>query len=72
MVSPLLKATQSISKLNFDIPGKISIKLVDGREIIIPIKYFPEKKNFPLKKEKNILLSMIEQFYFISLTMFIT
>ncbi len=53
MVSPLLIATQSISKLNFDIPGKISIKLVDGREIIIPIKYFPELKKLPVEKRKK-------------------
>jgi hypothetical protein len=53
MVSPLLNASQSISKLNFDIPGKISIKLIDGREVIVPLKYFPELKKLSIEKRKK-------------------
>jgi hypothetical protein len=33
-----------IEKINFDIAGKISLKLEDGRIIIVPLKYFPEFK----------------------------
>ena len=29
-----------IEKLNFDSAGKISLKLEDGRVIIVPLKYF--------------------------------
>ena len=42
-----------IEKINFDIAGKISMKLEDGRIIIVPLKYFPElKKIARWKKEK--------------------
>ncbi len=45
--------TISIKKLNFDHPGKISISLEDGRELIIPLKYFPEIKKMSLEKRKQ-------------------
>jgi hypothetical protein len=38
----LQNCTISIEKLNFDLIGKISLKLQDGRIIIVPLKYFPE------------------------------
>ena len=43
----------SIKKLNFNHPGKISISLEDGRELIVPLKYFPELKKMPLEKRKQ-------------------
>ena len=43
----------SIEKVLFDMPGKISIKLEDGRIIIIPLKYFPELQKLPLVKRKK-------------------
>lgn len=43
----------SIQKILFDTPGKMSIKLDDGRVIIIPLKYFPElQKLSPDKRRK--------------------
>jgi Protein of unknown function (DUF2442) len=43
----------SIKKLNFNHPEKISISLEDGRELIVPLKYFPELKKMPLEKRKQ-------------------
>lgn len=43
----------SIDKLKFNYPGKICIVLEDGRELIVPLKYFPELKKLPLEKRKK-------------------
>jgi hypothetical protein len=53
MVTELKNSTISIEKINFDIAGKISLKLEDGRIIIIPIKYFPDLKKLSLEKRKK-------------------
>lgn len=54
MTPTLLKTkTMSIQKILFDTPGKISIKLDDGRVIIIPLKYFPEIQKLSLDKRKK-------------------
>jgi len=42
-----------IEKINFDIAGKILLKLEDGRIIIVPLKYFPELKKLPVEKRKK-------------------
>ena len=42
-----------IEKLNFDIVGKMSLKLEDGRIIIIPLKYFPDIQKLPVEKRKK-------------------
>ena len=42
-----------IEKINFDLAGKISLKLEDGRIIIVPIKYFPDLKKLPIEKRKK-------------------
>ena len=60
-----------IEKINFDIDGKISLKLEDGRIIIVPLKYFPELKKLPVEKRKKytivddrtILFSLAESVY---------
>ncbi len=53
-MSNTLKNTQMcIQKLNFDIPGKITIKLEDGRIIIVPLKYFPDIKKLSVEKRKK-------------------
>jgi hypothetical protein len=50
----LLKDTTiCIEKINFDLAGKISLKLEDGRIIIVPIKYFPDLKKLPIEKRKK-------------------
>jgi hypothetical protein len=43
----------SIEKLNFDVAGKISLKLEDGRVIIVPLKYFPDLQKLPVEKRKK-------------------
>ena len=42
-----------IEKLNFDLPGKLTLKLADGRIMIIPLKYFPAIKNLSVDKRKK-------------------
>jgi|LakMenEpi03Aug12_release.lakeMendotaPanAssembly.Ray.scaffolds.fasta_scaffold02723_5 hypothetical protein len=52
--SMTLKNTRiSIEKLNFDLAGKISLKLEDGRVIIVPLKYFPDIQKLPVEKRKK-------------------
>jgi hypothetical protein len=43
----------AIDKINFDIVGKISLKLEDGRVIIVPLKYFPELQKLSVEKRKK-------------------
>lgn len=49
----LKNKTMSIQKILFDIPGKISIKLEDGRILIVPLKYFPELQKLTLERRKK-------------------
>ena len=50
----LLKDTTiCIEKINFDLAGKISLKLEDGRIVIVPIKYFPDLEKLPIEKRKK-------------------
>jgi len=42
-----------IEKINFDLIGKMSIKLEDGRILIIPLKYFPEISKMTVEKRKK-------------------
>ena len=51
--TPLKNKTMSIQKILFETPGKMSIKLDDGRVIIIPLKYFPELQKLSLDKRKK-------------------
>ena len=43
----------SIHKITFDVPGKISLSLQDGRILIVPLKYFPELAKLPVEKRKK-------------------
>ena len=53
-MSLTLKDTRiCIKKLNFDIAGKITLKLEDGRLIIVPLKYFPDIQKLPVEKRKK-------------------
>jgi hypothetical protein len=42
-----------IDRLSFDLFGKIAIHFMDGRELIVPIKFFPEIKKLPVLKRKK-------------------
>lgn len=53
MITKLKNSPMSIEKVLFDLPGKMSIKLEDGRIIIIPLRYFPELQKLPLEKRKK-------------------
>jgi hypothetical protein len=53
MTIGLKNSTICIEKLSFDVAGKISLKLDDGRVIIVPLKYFPELKKMPVEKRKK-------------------
>ncbi len=53
MKSILKNKTMSIEKILFNTPGKITIKLEDGRIFITPLKYFPELQKLPVDKRKK-------------------
>ncbi|MCX6162025.1 MAG: DUF2442 domain-containing protein [Ignavibacteriae bacterium] len=53
MKTALKNKTICIEKLLFDLPGKISLKLEDGRIYIVPLKYFPELQRLPVEKRKK-------------------
>ena len=53
MAAILKNKTMSIEKILFNTPGKITIKLEDGRMFIAPLKYFPELKKLSVDKRKK-------------------
>jgi hypothetical protein len=53
MTTTLKNSTICIEKLNFDIAGKMSLKLEDGRVIIVPLKYFPDIQKLSVEKRKK-------------------
>jgi hypothetical protein len=53
MPEVLKEQTMNIKEVLFDLPGKITIKLEDGRILITPLKYFPELKKLSPEKRKK-------------------
>jgi hypothetical protein len=53
MTTILKNANICIEKLSFDLVGKISLNLEDGRVIIVPLKYFPDIQKMPVEKRKK-------------------
>ncbi|MFM7766847.1 MAG: DUF2442 domain-containing protein [Bacteroidota bacterium] len=53
MKTTLKNKTISIKKISFNLAGKISINLEDGRILIIPLKYFPDIQKLPVEKRKK-------------------
>ena len=53
MKTTLKNTTMRIEKLLFKEPGKITIKMEDGRLFIIPLKYFPELQKLSVEKRKK-------------------
>ena len=49
----LKKSDFAVEKIKFNTLGKIILVLEDGRELIVPLKYFPELKKLPLEKRKK-------------------
>jgi len=71
MTALLKNRTMSITKILFDTPGKITIKLEDGRIIISPLKFFPElqklsvdkRKKYTIVDDRTILFSFTNSIY---------
>ena len=53
MTTTLKNSTICIEKINFDVVGKISLKLEEGRVIIVPLKYFPDLQRLSVEKRKK-------------------
>ena len=53
MKTTLKNTSICIAKLLFNQPGKITIKMEDGRLFIIPIRYFPELHKLSVEKRKK-------------------
>lgn len=53
MKTTLKSTTMCIEKLLFNEPGKISIKMEDGRLFITPLRYFPELQKLNVDKRKK-------------------
>ncbi|WP_455620720.1 hypothetical protein [Parabacteroides sp.] len=52
-----------IKKLDFSTHrGKLVAFLTDGREVIVPLSFFPDIKNLPLSKRKEWMI-LDEQFF---------
>lgn len=45
--------TPEIKKVSFTRPGKFTVFLNDGREIVLPIKNFPSLDKVPVSQRKN-------------------
>ena len=71
MTSVLKDQPMCIEKVIFDMPGKITIKLEDGRIIITPLRYFPEiqklsvdkRKKYTIVDDRTILFSYSDSVY---------
>lgn len=71
MANMLKNKSICIEKILFDIPGKITLKLEDGRIIITPLKYFPEiqklsvdkRKKYTIVDDRTILFSYSDSVY---------
>ena len=53
MKTTLKNTSMCIEKLLFNQPGKITIKMEDGRLFIIPLRYFPELQKLSVEKRKK-------------------
>lgn len=55
--------TLGIKKLDFNVKrGAMAVFLTDGREVIVPVKMFPEIKNMS-KKQREDYMIMDEQYF---------
>ena len=71
MATTIKESKICIEKLNFDLAGKISLKLEDGRIIIVPIKYFPDiqklsveiRKKYTIVDDRTVLFAFSDSVY---------
>lgn len=55
--------TLEIKKLDFNVKrGAMAVFLTDGREVIVPVKMFPEIKNMS-KKQREDYMMMDDQYF---------
>ena len=55
--------TLGIKKLDFNVKrGAMAVLLTDGREVIVPVKMFPEIKNMS-KKQREDYMIMDDQYF---------
>lgn len=55
--------TLGIKKLDFNVKrGAMAVSLTDGREVIVPVKMFPEIKNLS-KKQREDYMIMDDQYF---------
>lgn len=55
--------TLEIKKLDFNVKrGAMAVFLTDGREVIVPVKMFPEIKNMS-KKQREDYMIMADQYF---------
>lgn len=71
MPTDLKNGTLSIECVRFDVPGKITLDLADGRSIAVPLKYFPEIEQLNAKErhkhtivdDRTLLFFHLDQVY---------
>ena len=58
-----------IKDLNFTAHrGKMAVRLTDGREVIIPVSFFPDIQQMPLKERKKWMVLDDQYFTFENMT----
>ncbi len=58
-----------IKDMNFtDYRGKMYVKLTDGRELIIPLSFFPDIKRMPVKERQKWMVLDDQYFTFENMT----
>lgn len=57
------KINIGIKKLNFTkVKGKMIVYLTDGRELVVPISFFPDIKKLPIEKREEWMI-LDDQFF---------
>ena len=52
-----------IKKLGFGVPrGKMVVYLTDGREVVVPLSFFPDIKKLPMKQRQEWMV-LDDQFF---------
>ena len=61
--------TLEIKKLDFNVKrGAMAVFLTDGREVIVPVKMFPEIKNLSKKQREDYMIMDDQYFSFDSIS----
>ncbi|MDE6336041.1 MAG: DUF2442 domain-containing protein [Muribaculaceae bacterium] len=57
------KINIGIKKLNFTkVKGKMIVYLTDGRELVVPVSFFPDIKKLPIEKREEWMI-LDDQFF---------